>query len=62
MQPAKGGGSARAAAGAGAAEGGVAHLLLAELLLHVPPQHVVQLLVLVPLHKLLDGLEQVRDG
>ena len=39
-----------------------AHLLLAELLLHVPLQHLVKLLVLLRLHKLLDRGQQVGHG
>ena len=39
-----------------------AHLLLAELFLHVPLEHLVQLLVLLRLHKLLDRGQQVGHG
>ena len=39
-----------------------AHLLLAELLLHIPLEHLVKLLVLLRLHKLLYRGQQVGHG
>ena len=39
-----------------------AHLLLAELFLHIPLEHLVKLLVLLRLHKLLDRGQQVGHG